>query len=156
MTKKKETDKTTPKQVGIIKEHGLPEHPKERIERGLPARFHIWETPTSIVCHIWWGREQTAGRRLYLMSTVFPWPNRILKGCGIFEEILSIFKSIAVEIYVAGPKWGPKNEYDDYAKALEQIEKTAVSAIISGGIYDLGRSLESVDALVTSVDFQKK
>lgn len=132
----------------------LPEEPDVRIKKGLTVAFRIWETASSIHCNIWWGREQTAGKRLYSLSRLYPYPNRITKGSGVFEEILYIFKNLAVELYTVGPERGGNNEYADYAQALKRIEDASISAIIKGGIYE-GRDPEYATAVTTLIDFQK-
>jgi hypothetical protein len=132
----------------------LPEEPEARVQLGLPAAIRIWESETAVHCNIWWGREQEAGRRLYRLSRQFPYPSLILKGGGVFEEILYLLTNLEVEIYTIGPKRGGINEYSDYLQALGRIENATVNAVIEGGIYE-GKDPEHATVLTMTIDFLK-
>lgn len=129
--------------------------PEERVIQKLPAACHIWETPSKIFCNIWWGQEQEAGKRLIEISQLFPGPDPIPRGGGIFEEILYFLSNFKdVEIYIVGYKPEEGKEYSNYKRALNRIKEFSISATIVSLAYE--RRPFSRRAHTCFIEFLKK
>ena len=130
-------------------------NPEDRIKQNLPAACSITETKKLFYCNFWWGREQEAGRRLIMISRLFPCPDPIPKGGGVFEEILFFLRNFKdVEMFKTEPREGVIL-HSDYNEAIRRIKELSVSAVITG-YFLIGTDPKYADAVTCTVDFYKK
>lgn len=103
------------------------DNPENRVLRQLPASVHISEDEHAVHCSIWWGKEQEAGRKIYRLARLFPYPNTVTRGGGAFEKIIFILKTLVGEAAVNDSRCG--RQPSDLAQTLKLIESQTASAV---------------------------